>query len=298
MRHATGPVESVPDRLPRGWETSRAVDGQPRITVVVAVLNAATNLAQCLESVAGQTYPAIELIVIDGGSTDGSVDIIRAHSNSIAYWVSEPDRGVYDALNKGIAASTGDWICVIGADDFFRSNDALALLAPTLASCDADLKLVYASLAIFDGERELCTLGAGAWQDPNPRLTEVAAVPYPGLMHRRSWFDQYGLYDPSFKIAGDYELLLRGRRVERALFVPGLVTVGMRLGGVSNHSGTAFESLREVGRAHSRHDIRPGWLYVQKVRIHTLMRYLLQKLWGEAAMWRMRQWRGDALRKP
>src|SRR4051812_43794117 len=101
----------------------------PRISVITAVLNGDRHLEHCILSVASQTYPNIEFIVIDGGSTDGSVEIIRRHEHRIRYWVSEPDKGIYDALNKGIRASTGDWVCVLGSDDFLYDEHVLQRLS-------------------------------------------------------------------------------------------------------------------------------------------------------------------------
>jgi len=89
----------------------------PAITVITVVLNGAASLAQAIESVLAQRYDVAEYIVIDGGSTDGTVDIIRRHEASLAYWVSEPDLGIYDAMNKALAVATGKWAIFIGADD-------------------------------------------------------------------------------------------------------------------------------------------------------------------------------------
>jgi glycosyltransferase involved in cell wall biosynthesis len=264
--------------------------GKPLITVITAVLNGAAHLEQCIRSVAGQTYPLVEFIVIDGGSTDGSLDIMRKHEQSIAYWISEPDLGIYDALNKGLRVATGDWICVIGSDDYLVGDTVLETFAARLAECDPEIKLAYGSVAMQDGEDTLCLVGP-PWAQAKRALRECTAVPYTGLMHRRSWFERYGLYDPSFRIAGDYEMLLRGWPREDALHVPGLTTLAMRIGGISNVSSTAFASLREVDRARAMHDVKPPVLYKRKVLAHTVVRYILQKAWKEDAMWRLKRLR-------
>src|SRR5690606_34585060 len=90
----------------------------PRFSVVISVFNGAKTLQKCLDSVAGQTYAARELIVIDGGSTDGTQQILRHNAGRLAYWVSEPDRGTYHAWNKALAQASGDWSCFLGADDY------------------------------------------------------------------------------------------------------------------------------------------------------------------------------------
>ena len=91
----------------------------PLITIIIAVFNGAKTLQQCIDSVAQQSYPNKELIIIDGGSKDGTLDLLKANSEKIDYWVSETDNGIYNAWNKGLAQANGDWICFLGADDFF-----------------------------------------------------------------------------------------------------------------------------------------------------------------------------------
>ena len=265
-------------------------DARPLITVITAVLNGARHLEQCIQSVARQTYPRVEFIVIDGGSIDGSVQFIEQHRASIHHWVSEPDGGIYDALNKGLRVARGDWICVLGSDDYLTGDDTLERLAASLADCPASIKLVYGNVAMVDGQETLCIVGR-PWHESKPALRESTAVPYTGLMHRRSWFEQYGLYDPSFRIAGDYEMLLRGWPHEEARHVPGAPAFAMRTGGISNASRTAFASLREVRKAQQLHDVQPLVFYKRKVFLHTVVRYILQKAWVESAMWKLQRMR-------
>lgn len=106
----------------------------PLITIITAVFNGAQSLEKCIFSVICQTYSNIEYIIIDGGSTDGSIEIIKKYEARIAYWVSERDRGIYDALNKGLQKASGDWVLVLGCDDVLV--DSLHLVAPHLVSQD------------------------------------------------------------------------------------------------------------------------------------------------------------------
>jgi hypothetical protein len=262
----------------------------PLITVITPVLNGVKHLEQCILSVARQTYPRVEFIVIDGGSTDGSRDLIRQYDAVIDHWASEPDSGIYEALNKGIQASTGDWICVLGSDDFLYADNVLERVATYLSMCDPVVKLVYGSVAMLEGERELDVVER-PWLEAKPRMSESTAVPYTGLMHRKSWFDQYGLYDTTFRIAGDYELLLRGWPHEDAWHVPGLRTCAVRVGGISNRSGFAFDSVQEVNRAREMHGIKASRRTRGRVFGHTLIRFVLQSTFGDGAMWRLRRLR-------
>ena len=96
-----------------------------KISIIMALYNGAATLRRCLDSVKSQTYRNIELIVIDGGSSDGSLEILRQYQDSIHYWESEPDRGIYHAWNKGLDHVTGDWVNFLGADDYFPEADVL-----------------------------------------------------------------------------------------------------------------------------------------------------------------------------
>src|SRR5437773_7028414 len=109
-----------------------SLEAEPLISVVVAVFNGVETLMRCIGSVSRQTYKNSELIIIDGGSTDGSRDLIERNSRHIAYWESERDRGIYHAWNKTLKVAHGDWVCFLGADDYFVDDYVLARVAPHL----------------------------------------------------------------------------------------------------------------------------------------------------------------------
>ena len=100
----------------------KAYEHKPLISIVTVVLNDAKHLEQAIKSVLGQTYDNIEYLIIDGGSTDGTLDIIRKHEKAIDYWVSEPDSGIYDAMNKGVSLATGDLIALLNSDDWYETK--------------------------------------------------------------------------------------------------------------------------------------------------------------------------------
>ena len=118
----------------------------PSISVIVAVYNGIDTLQQCIDSVAQQSYPAKELIVIDGDSKDGTVELLKANQEKINYWVSEPDSGVYNAWNKGLAQANDDWICFLGADDYFWDNQVLDKLGKALTDIPVKVRLAYAQV--------------------------------------------------------------------------------------------------------------------------------------------------------
>jgi len=121
----------------------------PVISVIVAVYNRAEVIQRCIESVASQTYSHVELIVVDGGSTDATVSILKSNSDSIDYWESKLDRGIYHAFNKGVKHATGDWIFFLGSDDYFHDPSILSKAASYLSNVDTQQhRIVYGKVSL------------------------------------------------------------------------------------------------------------------------------------------------------
>jgi glycosyltransferase involved in cell wall biosynthesis len=220
----------------------------PSITIIVACLNNAKTILQTIDSVANQTYPNAELIVIDGGSSDGSVDLLKENSEKITYWISEPDKGIYNAWNKGLDRATGDWICFLGADDFLWDDQSLEDMSRTLSSISCDRYVAYGQVMLLTKESQpLYSIGK-PWPKVKKQFAKFMSIPHPGLMHRHELFKKNGNFDESFRIAGDYELLLRELKISDATYIPKLM-VGVRQGGVSCNLSHSFALLYEVRRA-------------------------------------------------
>lgn len=248
---------------------------QPSVSIVVAVLNAHDTLEHCIKSIIGQTYPHKELIIIDGGSTDGSVSIIRSHENNIRYWESEPDRGVYHAWNKALARASGEWICFLGADDAFCNNRVLAELLPSLHRAAASgIRVVYGRIAREDDRGRLLARWGKPWEEIRWQMPHgmPLGLPHTGLMHHCNLFRDHGLFDDSFRIAGDYELLLRElkHKNSRALFVADIITVTQRVGGLADSNSLLFHT--EVLRARRKNGINRISLLWMAIHIRTFFR--------------------------
>ena len=237
-------------------------DSLPLITVIVSVYNGVETLQQCIDSVCNQTYARKELIVIDGGSKDGSAELIKANSGAIAYWVSEADRGIYNAWNKGLEKANGDWICFIGSDDFLWGSDVFQRLALTLSRTSSDINVVYGQIMLLSQSGdELLRIGA-PWAQVKTRFKQLMSLPHPAVMHRKSLFAQHGNFDESYRIAGDYEMLLRALKTNDALFVPDIVVTGMRQGGISSNPVNNVRALKEVRAAQRKNGLQnSGWLW-------------------------------------
>lgn len=170
-----------------------------KITVVTVCFNAAKELEETMLSVLGQDYPDVEYIVIDGGSTDGTVDIIRKYADRLAYWVSEPDKGIYDAMNKGIAAATGDYINFMNAGDRFADSSVISNLAKNISGTPGIVYGDYYYARPYG--LELCKPlpVAKMWQ----RIITC---------HQAMFFANKGseiYYNLKYKLAGDFDLCTR-----------------------------------------------------------------------------------------
>jgi glycosyltransferase involved in cell wall biosynthesis len=254
----------------------------PLITTIVAVFNGAKTLQQCIESVAHQTYAYKELIIIDGGSNDGTVNLITENSNNIDYWISEPDQGIYNAWNKGLTQAKGEWICFLGADDYFLNVHVLEKMTCALEQLSPEIRVAYGQVMLLSNEGASLFSVGEPWSIIKDRFKQVMCIPHQAVMHRGSLFEQYGLFDESFRIAGDYELLLRELKTGSAAYIPNLVLSGMRQGGVSSNPANSLVTMREIRRAQKMHGQRlPGWVWISAM-VRVYLRLILWRLLGES----------------
>lgn len=259
-------------------ENSKAA---PLISIIVAVYNGAKTLQQCIDSVVQQTYPNKELIIIDGGSKDGTVDLLEANREYLSYWVSEPDKGVYNAWNKGLAQAKGDWICFLGADDFFWNEQVLERMSAALQSVPQDVRLAYAQIMLLSVDGKNLFLAGEPWEKISHRFRQGLCLQHQGVMHRRSLFEQNGKFDESFRIGGDYELMLRELKTAEARFIPDIILTAMRQGGLSSNPATSIEAMRDIRRAQKMHGQYFPSLFWLLAMTRIYIRLLLWNLVGE-----------------
>lgn len=250
----------------------------PLITIIIAVFNGAETLQQCIDSVANQTYTNTQLIILDGDSKDGTVDLLKVNHNKISYWISEPDKGIYNAWNKGLIHATGDWICFLGADDYFWDDRVLEGMVGTLSGLSDNINVAYGQVMLLTKDDQPLYKIGKSWDQVKHLFIKSMSIPHPGLMQRNSLFKKNGYFDESFRIVGDYELLLRELKVGDAVFIP-IVIAGVRQGGVSCNSGHSLTLLKEVRRAQIKHGFYiPSALFllaVSRLLIRKTVWYLL-----------------------
>jgi len=207
-----------------------------KFSIITAVHNNVAEIKHAVTSVLSQSYADIEYIVIDGASMDGTGEVIKSFGNSISKFISEPDKSIYDALNKGIALATGDIVGILHSDDLFGSNNTLEHIAEVFqqTGCDATYgDLLY--VAKNDTSKIIRNWKSAPFRVNNFRHGWMP--PHPTLFVKKEVFDRYGLFDLRYKIAADYDWMLRalGSGELRCEYLPEVIT-RMRVGGASNKS--------------------------------------------------------------
>lgn len=207
-----------------------------RISVITAVYNRVDTIADALDSVRAQTWPNVEHVVIDGASKDGTTQLLEARKDTLDVYISERDKGIYDALNKGIANATGDVVGFLHADDLFASSEVLAKVAKLFEN--PEVGAVYGDLVYVkkdDTSKVVRYWKSGEFS--KAKLARGWMPPHPTLYLRRSVYQELGGFDTQFRIAADYDSMLRylGKGRVKPAYLPE-VMVRMRLGGESNRS--------------------------------------------------------------
>ena len=207
-----------------------------KISIITATYNSSKTIIDTIESLEKQTYSNIEYVIIDGASKDNTLDIIKKHSTKVSKIISEPDRGIYDALNKGIAASTGDIIGFLHSDDIFAYPAAIEDLMKTLINEQS--QAIYADLEYVskdNTENVVRRWISGNYKQEN--LKKGWMPPHPTFFMRRELYKEYGAFDLNFKISADYDSLLRYLWLNNisVSYLPKVVSK-MRVGGASNRS--------------------------------------------------------------
>ena len=196
------------------------------ITIITIVLNDAKNIEKTLLSVINQNIKQIEYIIIDGGSTDGTVDIIKKYENSIAYWSSQKDNGIVDAFNKGIKKATGDIIGLVNSGDFLESN-TLKKVSETFKGNHADI--VYGNMQYWiQNKKEYI------YKADHLLLAKFMSLNHPAVFVRKEIYNQYGLFHDTYKVAMDYDLMLRFYSKGAKFKYIDSVLSNMALGGISD----------------------------------------------------------------
>lgn len=213
----------------------QGTEEQPLVSVITVVRNGKKHIEKTIESVIGQSYPNVEYIVVDGNSTDGTQDILKNYESKIDYWISEPDGGIYFAMNKGIGLAKGSIIGILNADDYYYPDAVKQVV-------EADKK---AKAGVYHGDLVLLEASGEKRCKPDINLMdEKPAIFHPTCFVKKEVYEKIGLFDTQFRISSDYELLLRCIRKGVAFkYIPEALTA-FRPGGMSSSCASNIEGYK------------------------------------------------------
>ena len=235
----------------------------PKVSIITVTRNSEKYLEKCIRSVIAQSYKNIEYIIIDGKSVDKTTDIIKKYEKQISFWISEEDKGLYDALNKGISYAKGDFLGFLHSDDFFSNSEVIERIASTLRSEDYDF--VHSGLKIVEQNNIARTIRYMKIPKFNLFKMKIGLIPpHPTIYYRRNLHNTYGYYDNSFSIAGDYDMVLRfmlsGKLRYKYL---NIISVIMRSGGKSNRGiSSKLKINEEILRSAKINNFNTNFLYL------------------------------------
>ena len=245
------------------------------ITVITVCFNSAATIADTLRSVAEQNHAAVEHIVVDGGSKDGTLEIIAGTPNRIARLVSEPDRGIYDAMNKGLAMATGDVVGFLNSDDVYADAETLSEIVRVFA--DPEVEACYGDVLFVAADDPACVVRYWRAGSCRPgRLAQGWMPPHPTFYVRRRAYDEHGGFDISYQLQADFEMAIRLVEIHKLniSYLPRTL-VRMRMGGASNASiGNVIRGNREAYRAARKHSLPVGPLFPLKKILSRIPQFL------------------------
>jgi len=250
-----------------------------KVSIITSTHNAEDYLRKLAGTIREQSVKP-QWIVIDANSNDETISIIKENLDLIDYWISEKDDGIYDAWNKALRRVTGEWVLFLGADDFLWDCKTIEKFSVKLSDVPLNTDVAYGKVMLINEHADNIYIAGKSWEKIKTRFLQVMALPHQGVFHRSSLFKQYGEFDASFKIAGDYELLLRNLKNHDAFFIDEIVS-SMLQGGISSTPKNAIKVLRESRRAQVKHGLKmPGFIWLAAY-IRLIIRTWLWIIFGE-----------------
>lgn len=243
-----------------------------KISIITPTYNSVKTIRRTISSIIDQNYSELEYIVIDGGSTDGTLEIIKSYKNKINFkLISESDRGIFDAMNKGIKLATGDIIGILNSDDFYDNNKVLQNIAE--AFNDQKIEAVYGDIIYFGDDVNKVSRYWKAGKYKESKLNNGWIIPHPSLFLRKTVYDKCGIFNLDFKIAADYEFILRLLKVYK-INVKYIHHVFVKM----YSGGNSGKNLKQ--RKKGWQDLKNAWL-INNFRVPPffILRRLLFKFW-------------------
>jgi len=255
-----------------------------KVSIITPSFNSSATISETIKSVLSQIYADIEYIIVDGSSKDGSDKIIHSYGNRISKFISEPDNGIYEAINKGIKLSTGDIVGILNSDDFFFNNSVVERIAESFQNNETES--VFGDVQFVNSVYANKVVRYYSSQNFAPDKFKYGHMPaHPSFYVRREFYERFGYYRTDYKIAADYELLIRFLYIHKIRYkYLNFPFVCMRTGGVSNKSVFSnFTLNKEIARACAENGIKTNYFYIYSKYFTKIFQFfgkrITRKLW-------------------
>lgn len=246
-----------------------------KISIITVCYNSAKTIEKTLQSISNQTYKNIECIIVDGNSTDDTLNIIKKYENALKInWISEKDEGLYDAMNKGIKMSTGDYIGILNSDDIFYYNSTLEQVAKFI---DDNVNIDALTGDIVQHTSDGKVIRKYSSKNWTPAKLKIGFMPpHPSVFIKKELFDKFGNYRKDYKIGADYELIIRFFLKNKIHYkYSGITTTSMEIGGASSSGLKSYRIItREIKKAFEQNSIQYDPLKVQLRFLWKIIGYL------------------------
>ncbi len=234
-----------------------------KVSIITVSHNSVKTISDTIKSVLAQSYANIEYIIVDGSSTDGTIELITSFGNRISKFISEPDCGIYDAINKGIRLATGEIVGIVNSDDFFYSNDVIAKVAQSF--CENNIDAVIGDAQFVDPNQPSKIVRYYSSKNYSVGKFRYGFMPaHPSFYVKREFFEKLGYYKTDYKIGADFELLIRFLYINNLKFkYLEMPFLSMRMGGVSNKSlHSKYILNKEIYRACKENGIKTNYFFL------------------------------------
>jgi glycosyltransferase involved in cell wall biosynthesis len=249
-----------------------------KVTIITAVYNGAEHIQSCIESVLSQDYQDIEYILVDGASKDTTLEIVKSYGNKISKIISEPDKGMYDAMNKGLKLATGDIVGILNSDDFYIDNTIISQIVTEFQKTKADS--IFADIAFVTKENLNKIVRYYSSASFRPWKFRFGYMPaHPSFFLKRNVYEKYGYFKTDYKLCADFDLIVRLYFTHKISFsyYPKMV-VKMRMGGKSNQSiGNIMLLNKEILRGCRENGINSNIIFIYLKYITKVFELLLNK---------------------
>lgn len=249
-----------------------------KVSIITVCYNCANTIKDTIDSVLSQTYSNIEYIIIDGGSRDETVNIISSYGEQVSKFISEPDKGIYDAMNKGIRLATGDVVGILNSDDFFTDNSVVQRVADEFRNTSIDA--LYGDVQFVNPDNLHKVVRYYSSKRFNPKKFKYGFMPaHPSFYVKREYFEKIGYYKEDYKIAADFELLVRFlyQHKLKSNYIP-MPFVTMRTGGVSTKSiKSNFILNKEIIQACKENGIKTNIINIYSKYFYKIFELIIRK---------------------